>query len=153
MKLILIAAMTVLATSAFAKTISSKVENVNIASISEFHPFDEEGMQVAVLVKHDGGATDMSPTATVYLAVTRHGEDVSRDATFNLGSIYYLESVRRLKAGVFEIVVKVHGEGSELEMRTLVIDVRKTLSAIKISHTPEDYVYTAEVTIKKSERL
>ncbi len=153
MNLILIAAMSVFATFAQAEIISSKVAQVNPASIAEFHPFYEEGVRVSVTVEHDGGATDMTPTSRAYLAVTRHGEDMSRDATFNLGSIYYLESVRQLKAGFYEIKVKIAGEGSYPEMHTLTIDLRKTLSDIMKYQTPEDFVYTAKMTKKKSEGL
>jgi hypothetical protein len=88
---------------------------------------DRPDIKVNVVVVDHGGSTDVSPTQSLHFTLYSKGEMFSTDATYNLGSIFSMESARRVSGGIYEVRVV----DADLKTSTLRINAINAINAIK----------------------
>jgi hypothetical protein len=103
----------------------------------------ENGMKVQVLSVFEEGATDVSNTSKVVLAIGQLGEMNTVEASFLIGESIGLESARRVSAGIYEVKYVDANQGIA-NVQTKIIDAKKAVSDIKHSNCAE--FATCEVT-------
>ncbi len=130
MKSILIAALFVFSFASMAATVKNTrtADSAVIARVVKVVPLvDKQDLKVNVSVVDLGGSTDVSPTQEVYFSVYLKGEMFSTDATFKLGQVFNLISAKRVKAGIYQVIVT----DADLKESVLTIDATKALVAIR----------------------
>lgn len=126
-------------TTAFAgvKTVTGESERgrIDISSVQQQITLvqsqkGESNLRVSFLVSDNGGSTDVSPSAELYLTMFNESEMTHADSVHRIASMNSLLSHRRISAGIYEAVVTMYdydrvcsGNSYEVVM-THVIDAR-----------------------------
>lgn len=88
-------------------------------------------IQINLIVKDNGGTTDVSPTQQLFFTLYSKGELFNTDATFDLGLIYDFKSAKKISNGVFEVFIGgVDDETSMPSNKLLIIDAQRALKEI-----------------------
>lgn len=102
-------------------------------------------MRVSLVVLDNGGSTDVSPHAMLYL--TMHNEDEAYGATSShlISPINDIISYKRVKAGVYEVVVNNMDSagdcrGTLFNKETIRIDARKLSVSVRNFKGAEEFV-------------
>ncbi len=131
-----------LSSIANAAPVASAKRQVELARVVQVTTLESKGTQVFVSVVDHGGSTDMSTTQTVYLNLYRKGEMFSTDASFEIANVLFVRSVKRLQAGLFQVIAQgfdENAEGSRVRDLTYTIDARGALKAIAAVNCGDEF--------------
>jgi len=101
---------------ALTRTVVGDVDtNFNLASVEQqvslvqaYSEKNQSDLRVSFVVLDNGGSTDVSPQASLYLTTFNESEEYGAGSVHFLSSINNLISYKRLSAGIYEAVVSVY---------------------------------------------
>ena len=132
MKKFLLTAALLAATPVFAATIQSKSITVNPARITDRVVLastngnnGNNGILVQIIAEQLNGATDVSNTHRIILAISQIGEMTEKEASFEIGKSMGLISAQRLSGGVYQIKY----QDADVGNTRLNMEVIKTIDA------------------------
>lgn len=129
MKKFLLTAALLAATPVFAATIQSKSITVNPARITDrvvlASTNGNNGILVQIIAEQLNGATDVSNTHRIILAISQIGEMTEKEASFEIGRSMGLISAQRLSGGVYQIKY----QDADVGNTRLNMEVIKTIDA------------------------
>lgn len=129
MKKFLLTAALLAATPVFAATIQSKSITVNPARITDrvvlASTNGNNGILVQIIAEQLNGATDVSNTHRIILAISQIGEMTEKEASFEIGKSMGLISAQRLSGGVYQIKY----QDADVGNTRLNMEVIKTIDA------------------------
>lgn len=129
MKKFLLTAALLAATPVFAATIQSKSITVNPARITDrvvlASTNGNNGILVQIIAEQLNGATDVSNTHRIILAISQIGEITEKEASFEIGKSMGLISAQRLSGGVYQIKY----QDADSANKGLNMEVIKTIDA------------------------
>ncbi len=143
MKYIFLTCLVFLTTSAFAgtpavvittaKEIKSLKHTIPVARIVQLIDIvDKKTLRVAVAVEDLGFSTELAPNKHAYFTLYTKGDDFYVGASFYLGSVYSVESAKRISGGIYEIKLTTTTDNIILpEKKTLRINAIKAINDMK----------------------
>lgn len=110
-----------------AKTIKSQDKNIPVSSVSQVIQLakverNSVTKTVSVIVTDHGKSTDVSPTASIYLAFTAFAEMGNISTSFLIDDVLSFTSATRKAAGVYEIKATIYRDQAGIQDVTYTID-------------------------------